>query len=247
MDVIAIPENLIAILEQANLKIKIHSRFQNTLNVKVNNLIIALQEPHLPLTPYSISVNRLEMNEAEFKLAINRDLKTKDKIKNLKILDNIVFNPKNLKSQIRIVLKKNLDRSQLVSAIFNPVSDNYFKNLVKLDISKNLNQFIGLGAGLTPAGDDFIIGYLLGASLLNKDLDDLKIKLSHDLKVVGATNDISRQYVEAAINGYFNEYVINLVKVLNTGKDALLSLQQIAMIGASSGLDLLAGLYLSLN
>jgi hypothetical protein len=247
MELIAIPENLIAFLEQSNLKIKVHSRFKNTLNLKVNHLIIALQEPHLPLTPYSISVSKLEMNEAEFKRAIDKDLNIKHKIKNLKILDNIVFDAKNLKAKLRQVLSRNLNRSQLASAIFKPSLDNYFSNLVKLDISKNLNQFVGLGDGLTPAGDDFIIGYILGASLLNKNADDLKFKLSQDLKVAGATNDISRQYIEAGIDGIFNEYVINLVKVLHTGKDVLLSLQKIADIGASSGLDLLAGLYLSLN
>jgi hypothetical protein len=74
-----------------------------------------------------------------------------------------------------------------------------------------------------------------------------KEKLRKTVNVKNATNDISRQFLNAAIDGYFNEFIIELVNSVKDNKPIISSLSKISEIGASSGLDLLAGLYLCLK
>jgi len=97
----------------------------------------------------------------------------------------------------------------------------------------------GLGNGLTPAGDDYLVGAM--AALW---LDNLKPLLPEIAKAaVTQTTTLSAAFLRAAARGEFMEPWHNLAQSLSAGdvKSLSLALTQVAHFGASSGRDALAG------
>lgn len=76
-------------------------------------------------------------------------------------------------------------------------------------------KLVGLGSGLTPAGDDFLVGYIASREILGK-----KIPFEIDCS---RTTKLSGHFLSNALNGKFSSAVINFLKsgdmsVLSFGK-----------------------------
>jgi hypothetical protein len=240
-----IPNNLKTILGKKDLQISFHSKYKNTVNFNVNKKIIAFQDVKLPLTPYSIKTKNFNSNiDVEYVLELLNSKKG-FKLVDLKINKSIQMSKVLLRKNLKSFLETRSNKSEILSAIFNH-NINPFSEIIINPVNK-LHKFIGLGNGLTPAGDDFIIGFILGNYLLKENKVDFKVKLRKLVNAKNATNDISSQFLNAAIDGYFNERIIELVSSIKDNKPILNSLKKISRIGASSGLDLLSGLYLSVK
>jgi Protein of unknown function (DUF2877) len=108
---------------------------------------------------------------------------------------------------------------------------------------------IGLGSGLTPTGDDFLVGFLTGLRCMTDKkgerfkflsaLNKLVIRLSWN------TNDISRTYLYHAAHGQVSSKLATLIEAIATGEvyDRLLQIAEEAMlVGHSSGLETVTGL-----
>lgn len=116
-----------------------------------------------------------------------------------------------------------------------------------------LAQLIGLGPGLTPSGDDFIVGYL--AALFARDprahsLRPFLTALSAPLAQLAASgNSISRQFIADALEGEFSEPLVDIVSAisLHNGASLRASAIRVIRIGHSSGADSLAGLLFGLR
>jgi hypothetical protein len=109
------------------------------------------------------------------------------------------------------------------------------KNLLNLLLSNAspeiLTRFIGRGPGLTPAGDDFIVGFLAGNSAVNGSLIEVGLTQS-------ATNDISFAVLSEACQGYFSAPLLTLVESLRVGRTAKIEaaiIENLA-IGDTSGM-----------
>ncbi len=107
-----------------------------------------------------------------------------------------------------------------------------------------LTRLVGLGAGFTPAGDDFVAGYLLGSRLLDTPpaqslADAIRADLSRTT-LGGAT------LLDLALRDRFPAYYLEIVSGLNAVDVDAPSIERIAVIarshGATSGLDFVAGL-----
>ncbi|MCI0551337.1 MAG: DUF2877 domain-containing protein [Anaerolineae bacterium] len=113
-------------------------------------------------------------------------------------------------------------------------------------------KMIGLGPGVTPAGDDILIGYLAGLwSTAGEDKEKSAFIESFGkalLQLADQTNEISRTYLYHAIHGQFSGSLINLVNAIVSGeKEQLLSTAKDALrVGHSSGMDSVTGLLISL-
>jgi hypothetical protein len=109
-----------------------------------------------------------------------------------------------------------------------------------------MSALVGLGAGLTPAGDDFIVGYL--AALWSRSHREPGIAaLLRALAVpVGRlslhTNAISRQMLLDALRGHFAERLTEVVRCVCGGGDVAGASMRALQIGHSSGADVLCGL-----
>lgn len=113
--------------------------------------------------------------------------------------------------------------------------------------SRQLNQFIGLGEGLTPSGDDFLVGLLWALWVGEADLlPGFETFLYAVRSTLHKTNDISVQMQRFAIRKRFTEPLISLARVSDP-TDCAEAFKRIAAFGHTSGFDTLCGLLVGLK
>jgi len=113
-------------------------------------------------------------------------------------------------------------------------------------VNRALSALVGLGAGLTPAGDDFIVGYL--AALWSRSRRERRIgtllrELDSRLGQLSLhTNAVSRQLLLDAVHGQFAERLAEAVRCICCGGDVAGATLRALEVGHSSGADTLCGL-----
>ncbi len=113
--------------------------------------------------------------------------------------------------------------------------------------SASLAQLVGLGIGLTPSGDDFIIGALaIGRALaLPEAVDGLTSAMDG---LAQKTTLVSRHYLMSAVRGRFSKNVLDVVKFLFDDEDSssvrklTAACESLLNHGSTSGTDTLAGM-----
>ncbi len=118
--------------------------------------------------------------------------------------------------------------------------------------SEQLQRLLGLGPGLTPSGDDFIVGCLAGLAVSTRNaparrqfLAEVARILEHDL---GATTPISRQHLSDACRLEFAQPLAELAIAIGCGaRDVRTKVSAALRIGACSGADGVAGLLFALQ
>jgi hypothetical protein len=128
-----------------------------------------------------------------------------------------------------------------------------FKELVNLRMTNALKHaisLIGLGPGLTPSGDDFLVGLFTIFHLKNSPFYEQQSFCEEVLiKAKPLTNDISYTALKKAANGKVRESIICLIASLIGGneEDINLSLNKVLNIGSSSGTDIALGIVCGLE
>ncbi|MGL5259044.1 MAG: DUF2877 domain-containing protein [Lachnospiraceae bacterium] len=114
-------------------------------------------------------------------------------------------------------------------------------------ITKELLGIVGLGVGLTPSGDDYIVGFLFGL-MLRKEITFRLIQCIGNCleEVLLETNDISRNFLQYAKDGKFNSKLIKLSET-NRKKEMKHFVEEIIDTGHSSGVDMINGLASALH
>jgi hypothetical protein len=122
-----------------------------------------------------------------------------------------------------------------------------------LSVGSAVSQLIGLGQGVTPAGDDLLVGYVAGlwcsighdgrrkeyVAHLGRMLIDLGVK----------TTDVSRSFLYHAALGHVSSRLAGLAGAICRGMDSgeLLETANAAVsVGHTSGMDAVTGLLLGL-
>lgn len=127
----------------------------------------------------------------------------------------------------------------------NANSDDY----CNAQAGEAFHELLGLGAGLTPAGDDFLTGVLIALRSLNQKL--LCRRLGRSLLNVAArrTNRISAAHLRAAADGQCAEALVALLSALVLpDTDALpRATARLSQIGQTSGRDALCGVMFTLQ
>lgn len=106
---------------------------------------------------------------------------------------------------------------------------------------------IGLGPGLTPAGDDFLCGFLAAARALGTPIADALETAARP--ALGRTGAISAFLVRCAFRGLWPAPLVDLGEAL-TGErapEALAALETLCGLGHSSGADLATGFLCGLD
>ena len=108
---------------------------------------------------------------------------------------------------------------------------------------KGILKLLGLGPGLTPSGDDFLVGMFVALSLCHRR--DLVSSVDYLIRPLldYATGPISRLHILSAMDGESGERFHGMINALLAGDyNAIASqLDLISLIGHSSGWDALAG------
>ena len=112
---------------------------------------------------------------------------------------------------------------------------------------------VGAGPGLTPAGDDLLVGYLAGlistAGACSRRLAFVEAVCAAVLELTGRTSAISRLYLQNATEGRVAERLLNLLKLIAAGASPTqthgAAVKALA-VGSSSGPAGVLGLLLGL-
>ena len=138
--------------------------------------------------------------------------------------------------------------------------DSFGRNFVS-QIKDGVNDFLqgnfetgvkkirGLGFGLTPSGDDFLGGYLLGLSLVEKmTKKDFSSRKDIIFKNALSKNLISNSFLFCYHKGRIDGKLRDLIKVINVGLLDLIEAKTVKLIavGHSSGSDTLTGMILGI-
>lgn len=110
-----------------------------------------------------------------------------------------------------------------------------------------LERFIGLGEGLTPSGDDFLVGLMWSLWVDRKTREVLQSLFRAALRTrLNKTNLVSAQMLQYATCARFTEPLVRLSRA-DEQTDFPAAFENIAAFGHTSGLDTLCGLLAGLN
>ncbi len=124
-------------------------------------------------------------------------------------------------------------------------------------VRRAVSYLYGRGKGLTPAGDDILVGYwviLQSFSGVKTCTEMRAADRSRQLaEVVGSltsgTTDVSRAYLDAVCAGYANETLVCLFQKLRIGDPTAIRrlFLQLKNVGHTSGCDTIYGMYLGMK
>jgi hypothetical protein len=114
---------------------------------------------------------------------------------------------------------------------------------------EGISMLKGCGAGLTPSGDDFIAGMLIGLHLVQQ-LRRRELRQVIDAVFRAATGDniFSNTFLDLASRGLLFEKMKKLIMALPRGESGAVraAVLDLFAIGATSGADLATGLWMTL-
>ncbi|MBM4402852.1 MAG: DUF2877 domain-containing protein [Candidatus Cloacimonetes bacterium] len=136
--------------------------------------------------------------------------------------------------------------STIEQAFRNRVMDG-FNHLKMGEINDAITLFNGTGYGLTPAGDDFICGLLMGMYLLDAKNELSKIMgLIYSLSI--GANPLVNTMLHQAYHGRFDADWKALAHAFRSGSAALeMAVLQVLQCGETSGADKLTGFIVALS
>lgn len=212
---------------KSNQELSIHSFFENSMNLLSGKQLIYVGERALP---FGLQIENFD----EIKDAQNVDL---DK-------ERMIFSLNGKKVFIdlkHLNLIEDKHRGNLTN--LNDKLSN-LKKSVRLLKEKPLEFYIGRGQGLTPSGDDFLIG-MYCVSFCEQSIPNMMSSLSNT-RFEGLTTSVSVAYLNAARQGYFNPDLIKLLSCESESEFELLK-NRILDFGHSSGMDTLEGIVFGLQ
>ncbi|MCZ2127554.1 MAG: DUF2877 domain-containing protein [Anaerolineales bacterium] len=112
------------------------------------------------------------------------------------------------------------------------------------NLTSPLKKLIGLGAGLTPSGDDLLVGFFVGMYIVDRS-SFLPALADETNRLSFATNAVSRAYLFHASRGRVSRRLATLAEALcNPARpaDLLAAFQSAAQTGHSSGMDAISGM-----
>ncbi|MDI2586920.1 DUF2877 domain-containing protein [Psychrobacillus sp. NEAU-3TGS] len=115
-------------------------------------------------------------------------------------------------------------------------------------LEKVLRYFLGRGQGLTPSGDDMIVGMLAFDAVSPTLSTSFYKKVSELIEGESITTDVAREYLRYALKQEFSSTVSNLVNALADGNAPNFEkvLYDLVEVGHSSGLDTVLGILIGM-
>jgi hypothetical protein len=144
-----------------------------------------------------------------------------------------------------------LKRFQEEDQIENPESEKYLFRLMNAAMSNDtyfieqtLRYFLGRGKGLTPSGDDLLVGFLAFDSAVHFTSPLFYKTLSDLLENEPITTDVGKEYLKYALKHEFSSSVTDVVNLLGTGNVNVFyeAFVRLLEVGHTSGLDTLLGI-----
>lgn len=231
----------------------VHSVFNNGMNLISNDQLVFVGTNKNGYFPFGLVLSKSSMHEVLQLVKIGDTIKTyNNEIRHRSfslMLNNteILKNNKEFKNTDIITLYNNIktinfsgynnsdfDEKSMRNLLFALKSNN---NLLE----KNLRFFIGRGQGLTPTGDDIITG-ILYADAIQPFIHKESFAKIEELYKLNLTTIVSQQFVLLALEKIFSSKITDLHEY-----PTLKSLESLVLLGSTSGLDTLYGIYQTLK
>lgn len=123
-------------------------------------------------------------------------------------------------------------------------SNSLIRAIVAIDIPSlkhAASKLAGLGIGLTPAGDDFLMGAMYAAWMIHPQEVTTKITEEITNVAVPLTTSLSGAWLKSAAKGEAGELWHEFFDALIEGENIYLPMSKILSVGETSGSDALAG------
>jgi len=218
-------------------------------NVDVNDAVFLKNKTLSILNKLAISINQANKWES---ILPEYPSKHQNLIRNLiKMKEYIDFHGKagGIKKNLLAQSLYETEMSKLIEErtrlVENELLNNRMTNALHHAVS-----LIGLGPGLTPSGDDFLVGLFTIINLRNSPFNTHQSFCEEVvLRAKTLTNEISYMALKKASIGKVRESIIQLVYAILNGNEAdlYLSLNKVLNIGSSSGTDIALGLVCGLK
>lgn len=242
---------------------KIHSVFETTFNINVGDQLIHFSFNSNFLSSFGIKILNEDISYIKKYLQKNNIISIKENeiviysnVGILKLDFNLIDIVPLTVETIQINLEMTKKLQELISEFdFNQSGlpdDTRFKNSLQILKTPYLNDpdilteilsiIVGNGIGLTPTGDDLLIGYMFIMRMYDSNVFDLFGKVISKEKL--STTDISREYLRQCAEGVFSSPLYKLFEYIKV-RDTLQvkrQLYKISKLGGTSGLDTLAGI-----
>jgi hypothetical protein len=250
---------------------KVHAIFRSSFTITLNEQLIHIGSMQQLLSAYGLAIAEDELKAMLAVISQGAIVRLKEEVLliyanerlfrlpttaytsvNLKVSDCM----KNAASPEWHLLKTELEKHNLLHAsavIQNEFDRGLIEELMQKEIdsaheaNRYVSHFWGRGIGLTPSGDDFLIGYgMMQAAYLKQHgwMDALRASLGQK-----TTTDVSEHYYSSLLDGYISAPFLELIRAASSGGEP----EQIASIitnitqfGHTSGLDTLLGMYTAL-
>lgn len=236
-----------AITDQSVIMAPYHIKVTNSNFNQIKNQIdksstIIIEENYIKYNNYLINFNDKKI----FSGIIYKSTHNRNEV--VKETENILKNfAKKGSLDQTIINYKNIIKNNVKS--LSPLQNHFYKILEDIINGKtNVNDLLGLGIGLTPTGDDFIVGYL---SAVEAGLCDDKYQFRDVLTTKGIfnkTTNVSALHLKGVLENRFNAQLVDLYKNIdNSNINYMNNAKKLIKIGSTSGLDMLSGIYFALT
>ena len=127
---------------------------------------------------------------------------------------------------------------------------NCVRDMMLWNRRRGVSRLSGCGIGLTPSGDDFIVGFLLGLGVLESmGFRDWMGERAKVLEWTGLRDVLSTAFLTSAARGHAFESMKELVTALDLGSDAEVraATERLLSVGATSGADTAVGFFITVR
>ncbi|MBP2634553.1 MAG: hypothetical protein H6Q72_460 [Firmicutes bacterium] len=250
---------------------KVHSKFTNGFNIQFDNFLIYVGRLGTPLTAFGLNIE-----EEKLKYLLNC-VRSGDLVVNkgdklifysgcgalticYKDLEQIDLKLPEIKCTVKEIsysriyqYLETIEFEKFIGIELDEKTGKYIELLLHSDkTAKNVNSmiinfFAGRGKGLTPSGDDILIGFTLALMVFgqfNIWKNALTLEVTSD-----KTTLVSVAYLIALLAGYTSEHFIRLVKLVDNAESVALekTINEVRSFGHTSGNDTLFGFFLGLK
>jgi hypothetical protein len=256
-------------------KYAVHSCFESGFNIKVNEFLCFVGNRQNTKLPYGILLKEqhisslLELiNGRKISFVWNKEMSqlvTEEitiELEGCKCFSSLLNQkPYKMSRCCFDLLKDNIDmnmKTGLGVSLWQLINEDNtrrerlyssFQSKEKDFIKSVLLKWVGYGLGLTPAGDDFLVGILFANRVCNILGQEFLEELEGIVKEEKYTTDISTHYYISAFENCYNDALLDMYQGLITVDKKMIrkSIDKILEFGHTSGCDMMAGILVGLN
>lgn len=250
---------------------KVHSVFSTSLNVTVDNHLFNFSSAEMSLSAHGCLLQKETMNRLLDRckpgdlVRVDKGMFTfytscevlKVDISSMKEIDlsipNLRIPTRSISETSSYLVLKSLAYIDKLGLDLNEEMNQSIDVLKKVysssdyEIANVIDYLIGRGKGLTPSGDDILVGFtMIRKAFLDTDkFEDLfKSRLDNHF-----TTDISQAYFNALFSGFISSHFVTLIESMEkyNNKEVIVLTEQIGKYGHTSGYDTMFGFYLGLE